>query len=242
VAIDGPDEDIPSWQERVVDRQLKRAREAVRARAIGPTTRIVNAATELARETGGTSFTVQQVVDRAGVALQTFYRHFGSRDELMLAFLEEASRAEQARYAQMAEKVGDPISRIRVLVLTPLKVARQSTEGSLSTSISREMRVLRDVYPNEMAALGAPYTKLLEEAIVEAASAGLVEPEEPNLDAEIISELVSGAFAEALLGPGRSYSPHTEAYIWRFCLRALRATPTVLAEADASLRATKDAT
>jgi AcrR family transcriptional regulator len=196
---------------------------------IGPTTRIVNAAIELAQETGGTSFTVQQVVDRAGVALQTFYRHFGSRDELMLAFLEEASRAERARIEAKAETAGSPLQRLRVLVMTPLRSAGKSVDGSLGMIITRESRQLRDLFPGEIAAMGAPYVRLLEEAIVEAAAAGYICPEDAELDAELIMELVSGAFTDAYLGRSRSFSESLEAYLWRFCLRALGASPAALA-------------
>jgi TetR/AcrR family transcriptional regulator len=225
----------PTWQNRVLDRSLRRAEEAARARTIGPTTRIVNAAIQLAIDSGGTTFTVQQLVDRAGVALQTFYRHFGSKDALMLAVVEEASRAENARIAERAQAASDPLSRLRVIVMTAFRTANRAVDGSLGSTISRETRRLREDYPDELASLSAPLVKLLHDAIVAANAAGLIHAEDPERDAKLIVELVSGAFIDAAHSGAGSSPLDSEAYIWRFCLRALGADAGVLAEAGASL-------
>jgi TetR/AcrR family transcriptional regulator len=223
----------PTWQNRVLDRSLRRAEEAARARMIGPTTRIVNAAIQLAIDSGGTTFTVQQLVDRAGVALQTFYRHFGSKDALMLAVVEEASRAENERIAEKAQLAGDPLSRLRVIVMTAFRSANRAVAGSLGSTIARETRRLREDYADELATLGAPFVRLLHDAISAADAAGLIHAEDPARDAELINELVSGAFTQAVNGGTGSSPLDSEAYIWRFCLRALGAEPHVLAEAGA---------
>jgi hypothetical protein len=147
----------------------------------------------------------------------------------MLAFLEEASSAERARIEAKAEKAGDPLNRLRVLVMTPLRSAGKSVDGSLAMIITKESRHLRDLFPGEIAAMSAPYVKLLQQAITDAAEAGFILPEDPELDAELIMELVSGAFTDAYLGRSRSYSQHLESYLWRFCLRALGVSPATLA-------------
>ena len=41
------------------------------------------------QETGGIDFTVQDIVDRSGLSLRSFYKHFGGKDELLLALFEE---------------------------------------------------------------------------------------------------------------------------------------------------------
>ncbi|WP_138985403.1 helix-turn-helix domain-containing protein, partial [Mycobacterium avium] len=45
---------------------------------------MLDAALRLIREKGD-SFTTQELVKEAGVALQTFYRYFATKDELLLA-------------------------------------------------------------------------------------------------------------------------------------------------------------
>ena len=225
------DDGEPIWQNRVLDRSMKRAEEAARARTTGPTTRIVNAAIQLATDSGGMSFTVQELVDRAGVALQTFYRHFGSKDALMLAVVEESVRAERARMEQKAAEAGDPLDRLRIIIMASFRTANRAVDGSLGSTLVREIRRLREDYPDELATLIAPYVRLLEEAIVDADRAGLINAEDPARDAELINELVSGAFTQAATGWRGQTRLDNEDYIWRFCLRALGAEPHVLAGA-----------
>jgi TetR/AcrR family transcriptional regulator len=220
----------PTWQTRVMDRSVTRVEEAARARALGPTKRMVDAAIRLAIESGGTTFTVQQLVGRAGVALQTFYRHFGSKDALMLAVVEEASRAENARVEERAQAATDPLNRLRVVILTAFRTANRTVKGSFGSTVAKELRRLRENYVDELATLNAPYLRLLEDAIVGAAAAGLIHPENPERDAELIDKLVTAGFR----GIAGDRPPDSEAYVWRFCLRALGAEPSVLQEAASS--------
>jgi AcrR family transcriptional regulator len=210
---------------------MKRTEELARARALGSTKRIVEAAIELASESGGASFTLQQVVDRAGVALQTFYRHFGSKDELMLAVVEEASRAESARIETRAARETDPLDRLRVIVMMPFHTASRSVAGSLGATVSRELRRLREDYAEELAPLTAPYLALLEDAIKQVAATGAISPDDPHRDADLILGLVGAVFRDVAAGTLGTDPDTEEAYLWRFCLRALGANAALLADA-----------
>ena len=74
-----------SWQQRAVERSLSNAR----ARAVSRSGQILDAARDLMLESGGIDFTVQDIVDRSGLSLRSFYKHFGGKDELLLALFEE---------------------------------------------------------------------------------------------------------------------------------------------------------
>ncbi|MDV8149589.1 helix-turn-helix domain-containing protein [Arthrobacter sp. B10-11] len=54
--------------------------------------RIVDTAYELFARRGIRDVGVNELISRAGVAKATFYRHFSSKDELVLAFLEQRDR------------------------------------------------------------------------------------------------------------------------------------------------------
>jgi AcrR family transcriptional regulator len=54
--------------------------------------RIVDTAYELFARRGVRDVGVNELISRAGVAKATFYRHFASKDELVLAFLEQRDR------------------------------------------------------------------------------------------------------------------------------------------------------
>lgn len=58
----------------------------------GARERILNTAYELFAQRGVRGVGVDEVIERAGVAKATLYRHFGSKDELVLGFLEERER------------------------------------------------------------------------------------------------------------------------------------------------------
>lgn len=54
--------------------------------------RIVDTAYELFARRGIRDVGINELINRAGVAKATFYRHFASKDELVLAFLEQRDR------------------------------------------------------------------------------------------------------------------------------------------------------
>ena len=73
------------WAERAADRSP--AVQRSRARQMEQATLIVDAARRLIAERGE-RFTTQELVKEAGVALQTFYRIFAGKDQLLLAVFE----------------------------------------------------------------------------------------------------------------------------------------------------------
>lgn len=70
--------------------------------------RLVEAATELFYAEGVRAVSVDKVIDRAGTTKVTFYRHFKSKDDLVLAHLERRARMEREGIgAAMAHAGGD---------------------------------------------------------------------------------------------------------------------------------------
>jgi AcrR family transcriptional regulator len=65
--------------------------------------RLVTAAYELFARNGVQAVGVDAIIERSGVARQTLYRHFGSKQELVLAFLER--REEVWTYGWLAAEV-----------------------------------------------------------------------------------------------------------------------------------------
>ena len=76
--------------------------------------RLVTAAYELFAHNGVQAVGVDAIIERSGVARQTLYRHFGSKQELVLAFLER--REEVWTYGWLAAEVNrrarDPRRRL----------------------------------------------------------------------------------------------------------------------------------
>src|SRR4051812_20649958 len=64
-----------------------------RARAETRVQRFLDAALELMSSTSGKDFTVQEVVERSGQSLRSFYQYFDGKYELLLALFEDSVRS-----------------------------------------------------------------------------------------------------------------------------------------------------
>jgi len=100
------------WQERTMERSLRAARQ----RAIVRGGTFVAAAVDLLRTTGRADFTVQEVVDRAGLSLRSFYQHFATKDDLLLALIEETVHRHLATVRQQVDGESTPRARFEALV------------------------------------------------------------------------------------------------------------------------------
>ena len=105
------------WHERTVERSLKAARE----RAISRGDKFITAAGELLRTTGKTDFTVQQVVDRSGMSLRSFYHHFATKDDLLLALIEDTMQRYLADIRPRVDAESDPVEQLRLVLLTSFR-------------------------------------------------------------------------------------------------------------------------
>src|ERR1700730_5958447 len=96
-----PDTDVPFWQQRSIERSLQDARLREQERRH----MLVTAALALIveRETG--DFTIEEVGERAGMSLRTFYAFFDSRDSLMLAIYDTIMS--KSAVPVLTERLGD---------------------------------------------------------------------------------------------------------------------------------------
>ncbi|WP_205706943.1 TetR family transcriptional regulator [Kineococcus vitellinus] len=78
--------------------------------------RLVDAASELFYASGLRAVSVDKVIERAGTTKVTFYRHFKSKDDLVVAYLETASEQERRGVsAAFAGADGDVSAALRSL-------------------------------------------------------------------------------------------------------------------------------
>ena len=91
-----------TWRELAVARSLDPAR----ARAENRVQRFLDAAMQLMQDGEGNDFTVQEVVERSGQSLRSFYQYFAGKYELLLALFEEAVRKTAADLSAAAPRSG----------------------------------------------------------------------------------------------------------------------------------------
>ncbi|MGH3244703.1 MAG: TetR/AcrR family transcriptional regulator [Trebonia sp.] len=74
--------------------------------------RLLAAANELFYDEGVHTVGIDRVIERAGVAKASLYNTFGSKDELVRAYLEGRHAASAARIARHLERYSDPRDRL----------------------------------------------------------------------------------------------------------------------------------
>jgi TetR/AcrR family transcriptional regulator len=215
------------WQDRVVARSLERAaaspgdrrsRESVARRALKPATKMVAAATELLEETASSSFTVQDVVARADTSLQTFYRHFSSKDELLLAVLEEVVWASTEKYRAKARRNRDPVAQLEIVVKGPFRAT--GPVGQARLIVCEHLRLVEH-YPDEVRLADLPFKELVADVIKAAQSNGRFPAIAADDEAELINDFVRVRFHGMTLGTVRWSRAAEAEMVWKFCLGGL---------------------
>ena len=211
-----PDDPPMQWEVRAALRAMTRAGEHG-GRSVAHD--IVTAAWELV-ERGDHDFTVKQVVERAHVALQTFYRHFGSKDALLLAMLEESiSRGTRAFIAESA--AFPPVERLHRLVTAPLLLTYDDDTQRIIRWRARERQRLLEVFPDAVEAVFDPYRVAVVDAITAVCDSGAGSCDDAELTGAIVTHLVQ-SMTHAVHGGGLGTSPEAAAEgIWHLCWQGL---------------------
>ena len=97
---------------------MNRSLDGPRVRAERRVQTFIDAAWELMPEKEGGDFTVQDVVERSGQSLRSFYQYFGGKNELMIALLEESLRRMAVEMQTAADAAPTPLGRVRAALLT----------------------------------------------------------------------------------------------------------------------------
>ena len=208
-----------AWEERALARSL----EGARVRSVAHARQLVDAARQLAMASGDSSFTVAQVARVAGVSVKTFYRQFASKDELVLALIEDDSRWGAVRLRTMAESLDDPSSRLRAYVVGLLGFLTEGRDYAVM-HVREHLRLAAD-HPTELAQSLEPLLTLLTEEIEAGAASGVFRPADRR-DAVIVLNLVLAHLHALALGQIDEEPSESAARLWCFCADALRPIPT----------------
>jgi AcrR family transcriptional regulator len=122
--------------------------------------RFVQAARDLANETGSAAFTVAQVTGRANLSLKSFYRCFRGKDELLLALLAaDSAIGAQVLAQRIGDRSGDEATRAYVFELFEML----SLPGAIGYAgvLVREYLRLAEHHDRELRRALAPLTDLL---------------------------------------------------------------------------------
>jgi len=211
---------MTSWAERLADRSpiVQRSRD----RSLRQARVLIDAARRLIA-VNGENFTTHDLVKEAGVALQTFYRYFSGKDELLLAVIEDMIIEACITYEASAAGIADPIDRLHSHIISVIDQLAAAPDGRPDARfVATEHWRLSRLFPDEVALATKPYTDLLRSEIAAAADAGLLRSTEPERDAWLTTQLVMSVFHHHSFSA--EADPTLAADLWRYCLGALGGT------------------
>jgi AcrR family transcriptional regulator len=209
-----------TWAERAADRSP--AVQRSRSRSIQQMQVIVDAAKRLVVE-HGSGFTTQELARTAGVAMQTFYRYFPGKDQLILAVIEDMIAESAAGLAAVVAVEPDPVERLRRIVLITMSgLGGDDASASGPRFITAEHYRLHQLFPRELALAVQPFTDLIAGELRAAKEAGLLDPVDVEADAALVNRMLMTTFHHhAFAGAGPRSVAEIGEHLWQFCRTGL---------------------
>lgn len=190
----------------------------------GPRSKILSAG-RLLIMTKGSGFTTQDVIQEAGVALQTFYRYFGSKDQFLLALIGVLIKEHCNDLAESARAFDDPATRLEIYVrgtLAPLHAADGLASARFITS---EHWRLHQTCPAEVWAATQPVSDLIRLELEAGSRAGTLSARNPERDAWLMTKTIIGAYHHYAFQPEDPALATLDDDVWYFCLAAAGGLP-----------------
>jgi len=164
-----------TWREQAVARSL----DSARVRAESRVQRFIDAAFDLLSDSEpGKDFTVQDVVEKSGQSLRSFYQYFGGKQELLLALFEESVRSTAEQLAERIKDESDPLERLHKFVVEYYAQCRPAPKGKgkkkASVALAEFAQQLMTAHPDEATRAFEPLVSLFDEVLDAALGAGVV--------------------------------------------------------------------
>ncbi|MFN2537153.1 MAG: TetR/AcrR family transcriptional regulator [Mycobacteriales bacterium] len=206
---------------------IERRIDPARARAEKRVQRFLTAALELMNESAsGADFTVQEVVERSGQSLRSFYQYFGGKQELLLALFEEAvlSTTEQLR-AAVAEE-GTALERLHRFVVDYYRICRPSRrrrKGGPNPAMTEFAQQLLTVEPAKAARAFRPLVELFEQLLAEASDEGAVRDNLPRrrVAGVVLEAIMFHAFSRTIVGAANADDGDPAEELFEFVLHGI---------------------
>jgi AcrR family transcriptional regulator len=167
---------------------------------------------------------VSEIVEEAGLSNQAFYRHFRSKDELLLAIVDDGQRYLVGYLEHRMDKEASGLAKVAQFVEGVMSQAVNAKAASATRGVARNRDRLRELFPEESHRLEALIEAPLEAALALAAEQGEVPPGDHQRDARAIFRLVVSTM-EGHLFDRRAPSPEDVRHLVRFVCAAVGGTP-----------------
>jgi AcrR family transcriptional regulator len=229
-AADSPATDRSgTWREMAVARSLDPAR----ARAEQRVQRFLDAALELMHSDSEKEFTVQDVVERSGQSLRSFYQYFAGKHELLLALFEESVRSTAEHLQELVDEIDDPFERLHRFVVEHYIICRPAPKGKIGkkpgptpVAMAEFAQQLLTEHPKEASLAFVPVITLLEQLLEDAETAGAIQPGLPRrrVAGIVLQGIMFNVFAATISGSSIRPDPHEAAEeLWDLIIHGIGA-------------------
>jgi AcrR family transcriptional regulator len=189
--------------------------------------RFMKSALTILGETGRTDFTVLEVVERSKTSLRSFYQHFSTKDELLLALIEKIMTESTRKWRQ--DTTGLPsAAALRVLIDRICTPAESRTQDRVNRGLTDYNDHLAETLPREYARVLSPVHELIKDIIKRGIDEGTFRAGlDVDATAALIMQSALGAMRLRVLGAELNGVPIDPDHIYDFCLSGLatRADP-----------------
>ena len=213
-----------SWREQAVARSL----DSARVRAESRVQRFIDAAFDLLIDSEpGKDFTVQDVVEKSGQSLRSFYQYFGGKQELLLALFEESVRSTAEQLRERIKGEQKPLERLHRFVVEYYALCRPAPKGKgkkkASVALAEFAQQLMTAHPEEATRAFAPLVSLFDEALDDAVSAGAIRKDlgRRRIAGVVLEVIMFNAFSATIGGSAGEQDGDPAEELWELLLNGI---------------------
>jgi AcrR family transcriptional regulator len=185
------------------------------------TKRFMKSALAILGETGRTDFTVLEVVERSKTSLRSFYQHFSTKDELLLALIDKIMSESTRKWREDTADLPS-ITALRVLVDRICKPAESTTQDRVNRGLTYYNDHLAETLPREYARVLSPLHELIKDIINRGIAEGSFRGDiSVDATAALIMQSALGAMRLQVLGAELNGVPIGADHIYEFCIGGL---------------------
>src|SRR5215208_4670898 len=183
--------------------------------------RFMKSALAILGETGRTDFTVLEVVERSKTSLRSFYQHFSTKDELLLALIDKIMSESTRRWRKETEELA-PVEALRMLIDRICKPASSTKQDRVNRGLTNYNDHLAEALPREYARVLSPLHDLIKDTIARGITEGSFRAGiDVDATAALIMQCALGAMRLQVLGAELNGIPINADHIYEFCLGGL---------------------
>ena len=174
---------------------------------------------------GRRDFTTQELIKESGVALKTFYRHYTSKDHLLIALIADRVQTNATWLEAEADTKGllEPPARLEFFVKSPLLAMNSTTDDVNPSFITAEHWRLHQLYPAEVVEATRPYSDLIRRTLEAGRADGTLSVRDPERDAWLMATMVMAVFHHYAFHPDDPGRATVADGVWAFCEAAVKA-------------------